>query len=783
MPQAARSVRLSVRSDIAAVETMSFGAIIHRYRWAILTAWLAAAVALVLTVHPPDPRTVRQESFLPAEAPSRRAAELLMRYFPAHSGLSEAVVVLERPNGALSAADMETVNLLVERIARPSQEASAEDLVGVTVRSPASIALPTNPLTGEPLARNPLISPEGQAVLVIVNIPANFITLRSDRVVRHLRGILAGMPLPEGLRIAVSGSAGFGHDYAAAARSSHRSALRVTLLAVIVILLVVYRSPVAAAIPLVSISVAAVVVAKLLALAGRLGMHTGTAESIFAFVLLYGAGVDYSVLLIGRCREGLHRQSPPDQALANGLDRSLRTIVASAGTNIAGLMTLSMATYGVFRTTGPAVALAIGVATIASVTLTPALAAVAGAKLFWPRGATPLPAVTDAPQDRPRARRGLWPMVAMVVTRHSRIVLSAAVLILAIPALRGARVQWVYDALAAVKPASPEGVGNASAGIEIANRHWPSGEVAPISVLLQADRSIDQAQWRRIQQSVLTGLGRLGEVRNVRALVAPFGEGTSPAVNALLAAAAGGKVAAEYVSADGKASRLTVVLDLPPLTLEAMDALAGMRDTIATSARSARSGLEVHLAGATAEMADIRTVTRRDFHLIAPLASGVVFLIVLVLLRDWVLSAFMVAGTLLGYLATLGICQWVFAGLLGSAGLDWKVQVFLFVVLMAVGQDYNIFLAARLAEEAAALPVARATRRALIHTGPVISSCGIIMAATLGSLLSGDLALLRQLGFALALGVLIDTFLVRPLLLPALITLTGRTGRMGSLIR
>ena len=153
-------------------------------------------------------------------------------------------------------------------------------------------------------------------------------------------------------------------------------------------------------------------------------------------------------------------------------------------------------------------------------------------------------------------------------------------------------------------------------------------------------------------------------------------------------------------------------------------------------------------------MADVRDVTRRDFRLIAALALGAIFLIVLALLRDLLLSAFMVGSTLLSYLATLGISYWAWTGLWGEAGLDWKVEVFLFVVMVAVGQDYNIFLAARLAQEAPRPRPREATRRAVVHTGPVISSCGLIMAATLGSLMGGQLLLLQQLGFALALGML-----------------------------
>jgi RND superfamily putative drug exporter len=237
----------------------------------------------------------------------------------------------------------------------------------------------------------------------------------------------------------------------------------------------------------------------------------------------------------------------------------------------------------------------------------------------------------------------------------------------------------------------------------------------------------------------------------------------------------GGKqVRSEYLSGDGRACRLSVILEQPALSNPAMATLAQLRRACL---RALPAGFNLHLAGATAEMADVRSVTQRDFYRVAALTLAVVFLIVLALLRDAVLSGLMVASTVLSYLATLGATWWFFTALAGSSGLDWKVEVFLFVVMVAVGQDYNIFLAGRLAEESLRAPPRQAARAAIIHTGGVISSAGLIMAATLGSLASGDLALLVQLGFAFALGMLVDTFLVRPLLLPAAAVLTRRTGR------
>ena len=231
---------------------------------------------------------------------------------------------------------------------------------------------------------------------------------------------------------------------------------------------------------------------------------------------------------------------------------------------------------------------------------------------------------------------------------------------------------------------------------------------------------------------------------DVRSFSQPLGSAGKAGLTRLALLAAGRKVAAAYLGRAGSA-RLTVVLSAPPLSNAAMSTLRRIRQT----ARSALpEGFRADITGATAEMADVRAVTSRDFLRVAGLALGAIFLIVLALLRDAVLSAFMVASTVLSYLATLGL-TWAFFVLgCGQSGLDWKVEVFLFVVMVAVGQDYNIFLAARLAEEGRRAPPRRAAREAIIKTGGIISSAGLIMAATLGSLAAGATGLRLRPGYA-----------------------------------
>ncbi|MCJ7543148.1 MAG: MMPL family transporter [Phycisphaerae bacterium] len=741
-----------------------------------MAAWLAAAMLLVLRVPPKDPRKTPEPQLLPPDTPCCRGERTLARYFPNRSGMSEAAIVFERSDGPLTPADRDAIEHIASRLTTPTGEADAADLAGVSVRSPASLEAPVIPLTGEPMWPNLFISPpgrHGQAAMVLVNIPTHFISLRTDRIVRHIRSVVAARPLPVGLAAAVSGSAGFGHDYAVAARISHRRTVQVTLVAVVVILLAVYRTPVAPLVPLGAISLAAVVATKGLTLAAHLGLNVGTAEEIFVFVLLYGAGVDYTMLLVSRYREMLGEGVPADRAAAGALTVSFPAILASACTVTLGLAMMSFARYGVFRTAGPAVALAIAVALLASVTLAPALVGIGGARLFWPARVGGASAAGLLPLRTPR----LWALVARAVTARPILVGTITVAAFAAPAIQGLNARWVYDTLASIRAYEEAGLGGAAKGLTMAQRHWSVGEVAPATVLIQADRPVPGPQWdaatARISQDILA----VPHVSGVRSLAAPLGASAPPAAN-FLAKTVGATIAGpEYLSADGTTTRLSVVLDRPALTLEAMEALAAVRRSVQQALQKLDLRASVLVAGATAEMADVRDLTRRNFRLITVLALAAIFLIVLALLRDPWLSAFMVGSTLLSYLATLGISYWARTGLWGEAGLDWKVEVFLFVVMVAVGQDYNIFLAARLAQEAPGATAREATRRAVVHTGPVISSCGLIMAATLGSLMGARLLLLQQLGFALALGMLIDTFIVRPLLLPAFVATTGRTGK------
>jgi RND superfamily putative drug exporter len=453
---------------------MITGPRVSRFRWVVLAGWAAAAVWLGVFVPGLDPAANEPENFLPASSDYVRAVRELAECFPGSSGLSEAVVVFERGGGELTARDLKRVESVAAAIRRPrTPGAGREDLAGVSVRSPADIPLPVNPLKSD----------DARAALIIVNIPAMFVTVRASRIVDHVRQVVAAADLPEGLAASVTGSSGFGHDYAEAGKRSHERVGYVTIVAVIVILLLVYRAPIAALVPLAGISAAAFVAMRVLGIAQHFGMHVGTGERIFCFVLIYGAGMDYSLLFISRCRELLDAGAAAPEAVAGGLGATFPAILASAGTDAVGLLMLCAAQYAVFRTAGPAMAMALVVALLAAVTLVPAMVALSGRAMFWP----------GKRMGQIGVRR-LWPRVARLVTARPGVALGVTLLLLAVPAARALRLTWVYDALAEVRPGAPDGVGNAAAGIDAAKRHWPAGQIAPVTVLLRSGDPVTPEQ-------------------------------------------------------------------------------------------------------------------------------------------------------------------------------------------------------------------------------------------------------------------------------------------------
>ncbi len=710
----------------------------------MILVWLAlvaGAVAWSAGSSPPPPGDLG--SFLPEEAPHNQAMVVLRGAFPEMAARSQIVVVGHRPAG-LTAEDIAWLN---------SAALAIRQATGGEVLSPAM-----------PFFDRRLRSADGQAAMVIGNLSSHFISATTAVAVGRVEELLDA-DRPDGLTVELTGTAGIGRDYAAATARAVDHTTWVTIAAVLVILIFVYRSPVGALVPLVSIGVSVYVAFVLLSLLTYTGWQISDIERIFAVVLLFGAGVDYALFWIARYRESLEGRLDFELAATTAARSTSPAILASAGTTICGLSMMLVADLAPSRNAGKVLAPVLVVAMLAALTLAPALARILGRWLFWPMGL----------QDRARwGVRVIWPALARLVTARPRSVLLAGLIALGAPALLATRIQPRFDSLSELPPGS-----TSERGYRLLEQHYTAGQLFAMQVLLVGNEAdADGDGLNRLSSGLADTLLTLEGVEDVYSLADPLGRSARVLPTVLMDRVIRPAAERFYVSGVRPVARLEVLLSHQPFTLEAM-ALADRVRTVAeehVAAGVAGNGVtpRVLLAGLTPYIMDVRTTSARDRLWVMTLATLVIGLVVLLLVRDVFLTTFMLLATWLTYGATLTFSHLVFAHVLGEGGLDWKVGLIVFVIVVAVGQDYNLFLVSRLLTELREGDDRQAVHRAVVSTGSVISSCGLIMAATLGSLWAGQLSLLRQVGFALALGILLDTFFVRPLLLPSFFLVARR---------
>ncbi|NNJ27172.1 MMPL family transporter [Alienimonas chondri] len=700
-------------------------------------------------------------------------------------------------------------------------------------------------------------SRDGQAALIVLGLRTEFGETRNAPLVTAVEELVHRLhrsgSLPAGLDVAVSGTAVVGRDLREATERSGARTHIASLVLVVGLLLAIYRAPMLAAAPLVTVVVAVEVALSLLALAAGQGWFAPfMGLEVYVTVVAYGAGVDYCMFLTARYREELIAAPagsllPPDQvgwlshrgaggwsaALASALGKVGPALAASAGTTVVGIGMMGFAEFGKFQQAALGIVTGLLCVTAASLTLTPALLAMLGPTAFWPRIPHGKPAAEGGwlpagsfarGSVRTRRLRRFWNDWAdHVCDKPGRWMLGALAVMVPLAIVGAFGQDRLTYGLLSELPEDAPGV----RGVEAVRDHFPSGETGPATVLLTAPLRGDGAtlDFRDRagdgRQLVQTLTERLWERREelglaaVRSLSAPLGaaedapllttnrEGGPLAAIARRAAAAVG-VREYYIAGSGEAAGRTVRFDIvfqeDPFTRGSIDRLRALRAAVRDELPADLEGAEVAVLGATASLSDLAAVTGRDQTRINVLVLIGVYVVLVLLLRRLALSAYLIATVALGYLTTLGgvivlfqLLAWLSDTPGGFPGLDWKVPTLVFTILVAVGEDYNIYLVTRVDEERAAArgpgvsesqAAVRGVRTALARTGAIISGCGLIMAGTFGSMAFGELAGMVQLGVALAGGVLLDTFLIRPVLVPAYLTLLhgGRFGPFGKLL-
>ena len=717
-----------------------------KFRWAILAAWIIGLVGAV--AFGPSLNTQSDNSqFLPAKAPSQHAINLSSALQPKNS-LSTTVIV-SRASG-LTSADSATVSTLIQNLQKVEHVADAT------------------------------ISPGGNAHAELINVTVTGIqngpNSESDlsTLVKALRSAITATPHDSGFQMHVIGSIADQVDNAAKAGNNNGQVDLFSILAVLIILFLIYRAILAPFITLLPAVFVVGISQPLVAVASHHGLQVSSLATILMIVLVIGAGTDYGLFLVFRVREEIENGLPPKEAVAHAVARVGESIAFSAGTVIAALLSLLAASFGLYNTLGVPLAIGIGTMLVAGLTLTPALLAIFGRAVFWPK--------------RPKAgagKIGLWGRIAGTIVQKPVPVLLVGVVVFGALATftLGFKASGFGDGAGA--PA-----GTDSAAGEALQKQYFQGQTGDrTSVIFKYSQSVwdDPAVVENTQQqlaaqtSVFTSVSsplQLGTHALQPAALTAIHNGTP--VPGLPAAQEGAlqQALSHMVSKDGHLVIYTVSLAAgDSSSTAALNATPQVRDAVskvATEVQAVDSGA----LGQSTALYDISRISTSDLQKVIPIAIVVIGLLLVIVMRSVVAPLYLIVSVGLSYLAALGTAVLVFITIGGQSGLVFFLPFMMFIFLLALGEDYNILVMTRIREEAHHKPLKEAVRDALNATGTTVTSAGLVLAATFGVFAvvggSGGGSQIRDLGVGMVVGILMDTFLVRTLLVPSTVILLGK---------
>jgi RND superfamily putative drug exporter len=678
----------------------------------VLAVWLIAVVVMTpVGSKLADETRDDTASFLPESAESTRVVETLDSRFKSHE-TSQGIIVYQR-DGGLTEADKQKI---------------ADD-------AKALEAVPHDelPLLGPPVqpfgpdASSQQVAADGSLAYTVVTVPTDF-EKSSDwgKLVRETTGSEA-----DGMRILLTGDLGFNTDASEVFSDIDTKLLLATVLLVLVLLGAIYRAVLVALTPLIVVFFAYTIAQGLIYLYAKSGATVSSNSTSILIVLMFGVGTDYCLLLVSRLREELRRTEDKHAAMFTALSRSGPAILASGLTVALAMLVLVVADSRNTSTLGPVAAIGVLSSLLAGLTLLPALLTLFGRRGFWPRRKT----VEYDPDHAVDEKPGAWRRFGDRVLGRPGLALAVTVVVFVAGATGLAAYKVDYSTTTFFKK-SVEAV----EGFRLMEAAFPPGVLSPMTMLVESDSgpvTPEQVQAAADAASQVDGV----------ASAAPTGE----------------------TSKDKTIGAAAVVLDSDPYTKSSLNIVPDIRAAVANSA----DGATVLIGGGSAISYDLDQATESDFKLIVPLALLVIAVVLAILLRALVAPLVLIASVVLSFLCTLGLSILFIRFVVGDAGFDASIPTFAFIFLVALGIDYTIFLMARVREEARHYGTREGMLRAISATGPVITSAGVILAGTFSVLMTLPVTFTFDLGFMVALGIILDTFIVRTIMVPAAVELIG----------
>ena len=672
--------------------------------WRVLAVWVAAAAVIVpLAPSLASVSSSDQTSFLPSSYESAKAQKLADKLFPNTSGAT-ALFVVKRADGAkLTATDEQKVAALAQTLAAD--------------RIPSVTSVHTSAAQR---------APNGTAQLVQVAFNGTSQATAVQNAVKPLREKASAFLTRSDLKAGLTGDAAITKDTTDSFASGGKIVGAATIILIVLLLGVIFRSPIASLLPILSIGIVYELATKVLALLAKaFGFHVDQSLTSLLIVVLFGIGTDYILFLLFRYRERLRAGDESVDAVRTSVRRVGEAIGSSGLVVMAAMIALLLSDLGSFKSMAPGFIVAVSTMLLASLTLIPALLSLLGPRVFWP----------SKRWQHARESR-IYKRLGSLIARHpARTALASGGVLVAL----AAGLLWLkpsYDTTSTL----PSNTKAAKAFTQLKSS-FPAGALNPTQIYVTGSGKLHPVELDRLQTA-------LKQVNGVATVAAPV------------------------LNATGTAARIDVSIKDNPTSTAALNLVSGPLREAANAA--AAPGEQVLVGGQTMVTADTRKATNHDYKVVFPVAALLILLILAALLRSAVAPLILLVGVGLGFAATLGASVIAFQGIKGDAGLVSMLPMIVYLFVVAVGTDYNILLTGRLREEISErVPHREAAARAVEHAGPTVASAGIILAGTFGSLMLAGVGLLSETGFAVAAGIILVAIVMAGILIPSLATLLG----------
>jgi len=683
-----------------------FANFVTEKRWYVVALWIIAA-AVIVTFSPKlsDETSNDQASFLPSKYESVQAQDIAKASFPQSQGESATILFKNSSGGKLTASDQQTIAKVVGQL----NKANIDKVTGV-------------------LTSPQLISKNGKIQLAQAQLNGNPQDQKLLDSVATLRDKLSDNTKHTDLTYAVTGTAAISLDTEKSSGNAELIVGIVTLLLILILPIIIFRSPLAAFLPLLSVGIVYTMANSLLALSAKVfNFEVSGQLTSLLIVILFGIGTDYVLFLLFRYRERLRTGDHTRGAVSFALTRAGEAIVSAALVVGAAFAALFSASLGFFTSLAPGLVISVALMLIASMTLVPALLAIVGDKVFWP-----------SKKWQKKQTNTIATKLGKAVSHHPGRFATLVVVVLIVLATGVFQYKASFD-LTSQLPSNTE----STKAFKDLTAAFPAGTGSPTLIYIKSNHTLSQASLTAVTTKVSAAHG----------------------VASVLPA---------QLSADGKAAIITVTLADDPTSDKAIDAVAG---PIRDAAHSTGLDAQIAVGGETASYADLKAATNHDIATIVPFAAILIFIILAIVLRSLVAPLYLLLSVGLGVLATLGTASYLFITIGGNTGMIFMLPILLYIFVVAAGTDYNILMITRLREEVhtEGNHPKLAAENAIKHTAATLVATGIILAGTFASLSFAGLSLLTQMGFSVSFGIAIGAFVISLILIPSISTLLGKS--------